>query len=459
MQGTNGGHGDVLVVDELVGGSFDGSGVDGVDACKDLSGAEAASVGEHAAANVLADLAAAVKVGKHGGLELGAGAGDLLLGGAVAQAHHALESVEHKVVERGGLGDSVHTEETSVLVAGVEAHDGVSSLVLGDGLAELGAAVGAEAGGAGPAAEHGLHHHEGVGVLRGPSCALKGEGDVCELLAVLADADLGSHEASGLHGSGNSVGGLLGEATEVLVTELGELLVVDGSGTGHNHAGGGVVSLDVAAKVIAGDRHDVLGGSEDGASEAGAHEGGLVKAVEDDLLLLLLDLLHLAEDDIAFAVDGCGVEGGVLKDVAEDLHSLGDVLLEHLGVVDGLLTRGVGVEVATHVLDLHLELSLSAVGGALEGHVLEEVRDTVVLLSLVSAAGVDPHAHGGGLAVAALGSHTEAVSEGAHLSRGRLEDVLGELAARGGGGRKAAAATHDSSADHLVWRRREARKN
>lgn len=82
-----------------------------------------------------------------------------------------------------------------------------------------------------------------------------------------------------------------------------------------------------------------------------------------------------------------------------------------------MTNRGVGVQVATHVLNLELELLLRPVGGALyrisdivhrgwrfvlmrlylEGKVLEEVSSAVVLVRLGPGTGVDPHADSRGL--------------------------------------------------------------
>jgi hypothetical protein len=65
--------------------------------------------------------------------------------------------------------------------------------------------------------------------------------------------------------------------------------------------------------------------------------------VKDDLLILLVDLLLLTHDNVAFALDSRTFELGVLQDVRDDVDGLGDVLAEALRVVDRLLARGVGV--------------------------------------------------------------------------------------------------------------------
>lgn len=59
--------------------------------------------------------------------------------------------------------------------------------------------------------------------------------------------------------------------------------------------------------------------------------------VEDNLLELLVNLLLLAQDHITLTLDGSRLELGVLEDVGEDVDGLGDIVVEGLGVVDGVL--------------------------------------------------------------------------------------------------------------------------
>ena len=62
-----------------------------------------------------------------------------------------------------------------------------------------------------------------------------------------------------------------------------------------------------------------------------------MEMVKQDLLMLLVHLLLLAQNDIAFALDGAAFELRVLEDVGDDVDGLRDVLAEALGVVDSLL--------------------------------------------------------------------------------------------------------------------------
>jgi len=113
--------------------------------------------------------------------------------------------------------------------------------------------------------------------------------------------------------------------------------VGDTTGTDENHAVSSVVVLDVVGELGPGDVTDVLAGAEDGSAKGLVLVGGGVEVVEDDLLNLLLDLLRLSEDDIALALDGGILKLGVLKDIGEDVYALGDIGVDGLGEVDGVL--------------------------------------------------------------------------------------------------------------------------
>ena len=258
--------------------------------------------------------------------------------------------------------------------------------MVGDERAELAAEVVGVAHGAVPVANDGLGDEGSEVVLVVPAHTLDGDGDVGRALGVVPDPDLRSDELGLLLLLGDLLagvaGGLGGERGKVLLGEVDELLVGNATGTNEHHAVGGVVGLDVVLQVGALDALDVLLGAEDGASERLSLEGGGVQVVENDLLELLVDLLLLAENDVALALDGLGVELGVLEDVGKDVDGLGHVVVEGLGVVDGVFAlsnvhqhskaqslwvsyRSVGIQVAAHVLDLELELVLCALLGSL----------------------------------------------------------------------------------------------
>lgn len=208
-----------------------------------------------------------------------------------------------------------------------------------DETAELAALVRSVAKSLVVVANDGLGDESSEVVVVGPADTLNGNSNVGGGDGIVADADIRADEVGLLLGEDGSaaLGGGSGELGEVLVGHLDELLVGDATGANENHAVGGVVVLDVVHELGAGDVTDVLTGAEDGTAEGLVLVGGSVEVVENNLLELLLNLLGLAEDDVALALDGGLLELGVLENILENVDALGDVLVESLGEVDSVL--------------------------------------------------------------------------------------------------------------------------
>lgn len=228
-----------------------------------------------------------------------------------------------------------------VAVAGGEAHEAVSEVVVADVGAELAAEEGRLAHGTVPVTDDGLGDQSGEVVIILPADTLDGESNVSGGDGVVAETDLGTDELGsalllGSEGKGSGGRGLAGEATEVLLGESDELLVGNATGTDQDHAVSSVVGLDVVGQVVPGDGLDVLLGAEDGAAKGLGLVSGGVKVVEDNLLELLVNLLLLAQDHITLTLNGTSLELGVLKDIGEDVDGLGDIVVKGLGVVDGV---------------------------------------------------------------------------------------------------------------------------
>ncbi|KAI3480564.1 hypothetical protein L1887_57284 [Cichorium endivia] len=323
--------------------------------------------GDELSSNVLGNGGGAVEAEQQARLELRLGTLHLTLGGCGAHALPLTKREVDEIVElQEVLRDHVDTPETRVRVRGGEVHERVGEVVGRDNVRQARREQRARAERAVPVAHDALQHEHGEVVGRLPRDTLDGERKVAGGRGVVADAHLGADEAGlGRRGLAELDGALAhGEAAKVLLGELDERVVLDATGTDENHAVGGVVGLDVLGEVLTLDREDVLLGAEDGAAQRLALEGDRVKVVEHDLLLELVNLLLLAEDDVALALDRGVLELRVLQDVRDDVDGLVDVLAEGLGVVDGLLSRGVGVEVSAEVLDLELKSVLGSLASA-----------------------------------------------------------------------------------------------
>ena len=87
-----------------------------------------------------------------------------------------------------------------------------------------------------------------------------------------------------------------------------------------------------------------------------SHAGKHAARCNMSAALIECHLLHLSENDIAFPLNGMVLKARVLQDVCQDVHSCRNILLEDLGIVAGLLPRGVCIQVCSKVLNLYLKL-------------------------------------------------------------------------------------------------------
>ena len=118
--------------------------------------------------------------------------------------------------------------------------------------------------------------------------------------------------------------------------------------------------------------------------------------VEDEIVGRVLGGADLLHDHVLLARELVGVEGRIGEDVGEHVERERHVGLEHARVIGGGLDAGRGIEVAADRLDLLGDLARGAPRRALERHVLEQMRDAVLVGPLVAAAGADPDAERGG---------------------------------------------------------------
>ena len=106
----------------------------------------------------------------------------------------------------------------------------------------------------------------------------------------------------------------------------------------------------------------------------------------------VLDHLDFFEDDFLLAFDVDVVERRTEHDVGEDVDRKRQMLVEHLHVVAGVFLGGERVELAADRIDRLRDIFGRARGGALEQHVLDEMRDAAVFVGLVPRAARQPHA-------------------------------------------------------------------
>ena len=351
------------------------------------------------AGELLAAAAGGFQGHQQGGAELGLGAVQLLLGHVVLDAAQFLQRHGD---ELGGLvlpRAGIDREHAAVPEGGVEGVDGIDEAAL---LADL-----LEQAGGHAATEQAGHQHGRV--VHRVAIARAGEAQHdMDLIQLPLLAELAAGIAGGL--------GLvrLGyrQVGEVAADHLHQRLVLQRPGGGDHHAGGAVVPAHVVAQRVARHLLDDGGRAQGGAAHGLIAIGGGLEVVEDDVVGRVVGLPDLLQDHAALALHLLRREGGMGEDVAQDVGGERQVVLQHLGVVGGVLPRRVGVEVAADILDLPRDGGSVALLGALEGHVLQEVGHAVLLGAFVPGAGMDIGADRGGLhAGHGVGNDGQAVGE------------------------------------------------
>ena len=139
----------------------------------------------------------------------------------------------------------------------------------------------------------------------------------------------------------------------------------------------------------------------------------LVGEIEDFVVRGVLDRADLFQHDLPLEREVGVAQDGAADYVGDDIERARQVGIQHARVVGGGVARRVGIERAAARLQRHRDLLRRAPLGALEYHVLEQVRNAHLGTRLVRAGGAHPDAdrHGSD-AWLALAQHRDAIGRG-----------------------------------------------
>src|SRR5689334_8376128 len=182
------------------------------------------------------------------------------------------------------------------------------------------------------------------------------------------------------------------EAGEAALGLLDDGLMIDRAGGGDDHGGRAIMAGEIRAQPLAVERTHGGAGAEDRAADRLVREGRRLQIFEHQIVGSVLDRADLLDDDVLLARHLVGIECGFGEDVGQHIERERHVRLHGAGVIGGHLDAGRSVELAADRLDLLGDLPGRAPLGALECHVLEEMRNAVLLGLLVATAAADPHA-------------------------------------------------------------------
>ena len=136
--------------------------------------------------------------------------------------------------------------------------------------------------------------------------------------------------------------------------------------------------------VVSGIAAELAGLAKDIMSKGMVLEDQVLKLIVDQLrgrvvvaLDLIADYLHLLVDLVL------GIQA-VKHDVRQQIHRLGEMLLRHGGIEHGVLLIGKGIKLAPHALQVVDHLQGTAPRRTLEGHVLTEVRQSLLARQFIA---------------------------------------------------------------------------
>ena len=174
-----------------------------------------------------------------------------------------------------------------------------------------------------------------------------------------------------------------------------DLVVIDRTGGGDDHALGTVMLAGKARQILAREMADPFGRTQDRAAHGLVGIGRLLQPVKDHVVGCVQRLADFLQDDAALDLDLARVENRVQHDIRQHVQRHRHIARQHPHVIAGHIARGIGVDVAADILDGLGNLQGRACRRALEGHMLKEMRDAVLVGAFVAATRVHPDADGG----------------------------------------------------------------
>ena len=296
-------------------------------------------------------------------------------------------------------GAGVDGERAAAGVGGWVAVDGVRRAhLLADALEQARAHA---------AAKQVVHHRHGIQVVVVLPDARIGQAHVHLLDVLFARDDL---PLTALAGNRLLRHAVRAPVAQIALRHLLERVQVVLPGDGQHGVVRAVVLASEGNERLARDGGNLLVRAQDRAAERMVAKIRLRQQVVDQILRRVLAHGDLLEDDAALLFEVLLVEPGAQEQVGQEVHRAVEVLGDDLRVVAGAFLRGERVHLPADGVHLHGDFARGAPLGALEEHVLHEVRQAVFLLRLIHGARADPQAHAHGRKVRdVFGDHAHAV--------------------------------------------------
>src|SRR5215203_3004961 len=134
-----------------------------------------------------------------------------------------------------------------------------------------------------------------------------------------------------------------------------------------------VAALVERLQIVGGKRLQRLGRAKNGVAVGMLRPEGFGMELEDEIVRRIGDPVDLLQDDVSFRLEIALAQQGMADQIGEDLDCQGQVRVENMSLVAGVVSAGECVEASAADLQLQSELLGGPTLGAFEDHVLEQM--------------------------------------------------------------------------------------
>src|SRR6185312_7085479 len=167
-------------------------------------------------------------------------------------------------------------------------------------------------------------------------------------------------------------------------SEAHDMIVLDRAGGGDDCRARAIAAVEIAVDRRPVEGPDAFPRAEDRPADRLVRPGGRGDEIEHQVVGRIVDRPDLLDDDILFPFELVGIERAVGEEVADHVERESGVAPQNPSEVARPLDPGLRVEVAPDILDRLRDLAGASPAGALERHVLDEMREPVLVRALVA---------------------------------------------------------------------------
>src|SRR4029077_5456837 len=164
----------------------------------------------------------------------------------------------------------------------------------------------------------------------------------------------------------------------------------------NNHPAGTIPTLEKRQEILTAKIRDGFHGAANGARQRMVVIEIHTEKIVDVIIRSIFGLRNLLKNDRSFPLNLLAVKNRMEKNVGQEIHRQRQILVQHFGVITGVLLRRKRVEHSSYRIHLLRDLGCGPSLRALEKQMLNKVGNPVLLGRFVAGAVLHPNTQAGG---------------------------------------------------------------